>query len=166
MQYEGKALRLGDNIDTDAIIPGPYLISSDPAFLGPHCMSGIDPEWVNQVRPGDILAVGSNFGCGSSREHAPLAILGAGIRVVIGASFARIFYRNSFNVGLPLLEIGDAVAGIKQGHSLSIDTKAGTVRNETTGTTITCPPLPPSIQAILDAGGLEGYVRRQVGAAG
>lgn len=164
MHFHGKAVRLGDNIDTDVIIPGPYLVTMDPAILGKHCMSGLDPDWVNSIQPGGILVVGSNFGCGSSREHAPLALLGAGIKVVVGASFARIFYRNAFNVGLPLLEIGGAVKGIDAGHTVAVDTEEGLVRNETTGETITCEPLPPSIQAILNAGGLEGYVRARVGA--
>ena len=162
MHFHGTAVCLGDNIDTDVIIPGPFLVTMDPAVLGKHCLSGLDPEWAGKRKPGDILVVGSNFGCGSSREHAPLAILGAGVKVVVGASFARIFYRNAFNVGLPLLEIGDAVKDIAEGDALAVDTATGTVRDETTGKTITCEPLPPSIQAILDAGGLEGYVRQRV----
>ena len=163
MRYHGRTLRVGDHIDTDAIIPGRFLVSMDPAFLGPECLSGLEPGWAKQVQPGDILVTGNNFGCGSSREHAPVAILGAGINVVVGASFARIFYRNAFNVGLPLLEIGDAANRIEQGHVLSIDTDAGTVHNEFTGEIITFAPLPSSIRAILDAGGLEGYVRQKVG---
>lgn len=162
MQYKGKALRVGDHIDTDAIIPGPYLVSMDPAFLGPHCLEGLEPGWADAVTPGDILVTGANFGCGSSREHAPVAILGAGIKVVVGHSFARIFYRNAFNVGLPLLEIGDAVQNFQQGHTLSVDTKSGIVKNETTGETATCAPLPQSIQDILDAGGIEGYVKKKL----
>lgn len=160
MLYDGKALRVGDHIDTDAIIPGPYLVSMDPAFLGPHCLEGLEPNWVKRVEPGDILVTGANFGCGSSREHAPVAILGAGIKVVVGSSFARIFYRNAFNVGLPLLEIGDAVGEINEGDRLSVDTDAGTVLNYASGKIIPCAPLPPSIKAILDAGGLQGYVKQ------
>lgn len=163
MLYKGKTLRVGDHIDTDAIIPGPYLVSMDPAFLGPHCLEGLTPGWADGVEPGDILVTGANFGCGSSREHAPVAILGAGVRVVVGHSFARIFYRNAFNVGLPLLEIGDAVKNFQQGHILSVDTESGAVKNETTGETTTCAPLPDSIQAILNAGGIEGYVRKKLG---
>ncbi len=166
MQYQGKALRVGDHIDTDVIIPARYLVTADPKELGENCMSGLEPGWAKKVRPTDILVGGVNFGCGSSREHAPIAILGAGIKVVVAANFARIFYRNAFNVGLPLLEIGDAVAKIKEGHELAIDAKKGEVRNLTTGETYTCPPLPASIQAILDEGGLEGYVRKQVKARG
>ena len=162
MKYEGRALRVGDHIDTDAIIPARFLVTSDPAILGRNLMGGMDPEWVKQVTPTDIMVGGINFGCGSSREHAPLAILGAGIKVVVAANFARIFYRNAFNVGLPLLEIGEAVEDIQQGHILKIDAKAGTVVNETTGKTYTCPPLPASIQAILDAGNLQEYVKKKM----
>lgn len=166
MQYQGKALRVGDHIDTDVIIPARYLVTSDPKELGANCMSGISPDWVKQVGPTDILVGGVNFGCGSSREHAPIAILGAGIKVVVAANFARIFYRNSFNVGLPLLEIGDAVEDIKEGHQLAIDADKGEIRNLTTGKTYVCPPLPDAIKGILAAGGLEGYVANQVKARG
>lgn len=162
MQYKGRTLRVGDHIDTDVIIPARYLTTSDPKELGANCMSGISPDWVKQVRPDDILVGGVNFGCGSSREHAPIAILGAGIKVVVAANFARIFYRNAFNVGLPLLEIGDAVEDIKEGHELGIDADKGEVRNLTTGNTYACPPLPGAIKAILEAGGLEGYVSKHV----
>lgn len=162
MEYKGRVLRVGDHIDTDAIIPARFLVTSDPKELGANLMGGISPDWVKQVQPGDILVGGINFGCGSSREHAPIAILGAGIKVVVAANFARIFYRNAFNVGLPLLEVGDAVEDIQQGHELQIDGKTGTITNLTTGKTIVCQPLPPSIQAILDAGGLEGYVKNKL----
>lgn len=163
MKFNGKALCVGDHIDTDAIIPARFLVTSDPEILGAHCMSGISEDWIQQKQPGDILVTGVNFGCGSSREHAPISLLAAGFRVVVGHSFARIFYRNSFNVGLPLLELGDAVTEISRGDELEIDAQAGTVRNLTTGKNYTCPPLPSSIQAILDAGGLEGYVRNKIG---
>lgn len=166
MQYEGRSLRVGDHIDTDVIIPARYLTTSDSKELGANCMSGISPDWVKQVQPDDILVGGVNFGCGSSREHAPIAILGAGIKVVVAANFARIFYRNAFNVGLPLLEIGNAVEDIKEGHRLSIDADKGEVRNLTTGNTYACPPLPSAIKAILEAGGLEGYVSAQVKSRG
>ncbi|MCC8193623.1 MAG: 3-isopropylmalate dehydratase small subunit, partial [Deltaproteobacteria bacterium] len=108
MQYQGKARRVGDHLDTDVIIPARFLVTSDPVELGKNCMSGMEDNWAASVKEGDILVGGINFGCGSSREHAPIAILGAGIKVVVAANFARIFYRNAFNVGLPLLEIGDA----------------------------------------------------------
>ena len=162
MQYQGKALRVGDHIDTDVIIPARYLTTSDPKELGADCMSGLSPDWVTQVEPTDILVGGVNFGCGASRAHAPIAILGAGIKVVVAANFARIFYRNSFNVGLPLLEIGDAVEDIEQGQQLAIAADKGEVRNLTTGKTFACPPLPGAIKDILNAGGLEGYVKNQV----
>lgn len=116
MIFKGKVHKVGDHVDTDAIIPARYLVTSDPKVLGEKCMSGLDPEWVKQVEKGDILVAGRNFGCGSSREHAPIAILGAGMPVVIGHSFARIFYRNAFNQGLLLFEIGDGVDKIKDGR--------------------------------------------------
>ncbi|MDL2272212.1 3-isopropylmalate dehydratase small subunit [Desulfovibrio sp. OttesenSCG-928-I05] len=166
MHYTGRALRVGDHIDTDAIIPARYLVTSDPAELGAKCMSGLEEGWVDQVRPDDILVGGVNFGCGSSREHAPIAILGAGIKVVVAASFARIFYRNAFNVGLPLLEIGEDVNDIRHDHRLDVDTESGIIRNLTTGRTYTCPPLPSSIRDIISAGGLEGYVRQKVAERG
>jgi len=161
MQYQGRARRVGDHIDTDVILPGRYLSVTDPAELGRLCLRGLAEGWASSVRSGDILVAGVNFGCGSSREHAPLAILGAGIKVVVGGSFARIFYRNAFNVGLPLLEIGDAVERISEGDTLSIDTDKGEVSNLTTGERIVCPPLPATIRDILNSGGLAGYVRKQ-----
>lgn len=162
MEYTGRVLRVGDHIDTDAIIPARFLVTADPVELGKNCMGGLEADWVKQVQADDILVGGINFGCGSSREHAPLAILGAGIKVVVAANFARIFYRNAFNVGLPLLEVGDAVEDIIQGHQLRISGDTGEILNLTTGKSITCRPLPPSIQDILAAGGLEGYVRNKL----
>lgn len=162
MIYKGKALRLGDHVDTDAIIPARFMVTTDPAILGANCMAGMDPTWVKQVQPTDIMVGGINFGCGSSREHAPIAILGAGIKAVVAGSFARIFYRNSLNIGLPLFEIGDAVNDIAHGHQLSIDSAAGKIQNLTTGKTYDCPPLPETIMDILNAGGLEGYVQAKL----
>ena len=122
MKYNGKTLCVGDHIDTDAIIPARFLVTTDPVELGSHCMEGLDPEWIKQVTPNaSILVAGRNFGCGSSREHAPVAILGAGIPVVIAHSFARIFYRNAFNMGLIPLEIGDEVENIKPGDDLRLE---------------------------------------------
>lgn len=159
MIYEGKARRVGDHVDTDAIIPARFLVTSDAARLGENCMAGIDPDWVKRVNKGDILVAGRNFGCGSSREHAPIAILGAGMPVVIGHSFARIFYRNAFNMGLPLLEVGDEIEKIGDGDRLKIDTEAGVIKNLDSGSEIKFQPVPDSMQRILACGGLVGYVR-------
>ncbi|MFP4034924.1 MAG: 3-isopropylmalate dehydratase small subunit [Desulfovermiculus sp.] len=162
MHFQGKAHKVGANIDTDAIIPAKYLVSTDIEVLGTHCMAGLEPGWVQRVEPGDILVGGPNFGCGSSREHAPLAILGAGIPVVVAHSFARIFYRNGFNMGLVLLEIGDAVEGIADGDQLDIDVPAGRIEDLRTGQVIDLPPLPEFMQTLLTAGGLVEYVRQRL----
>ena len=162
MLFKGTAHKVGEHVDTDAIIPARFLVTSDPAKLGANCMAGLEPDWVKRVKPGDIMVAGRNFGCGSSREHAPIAILGAGMPVVIGHSFARIFYRNAFNMGLPLLEVGDEVDKIRDGDLLEIDASAGTIRDLTNGASIQCPPLPASMAAILAKGGLVGYVRERL----
>lgn len=162
MKYRGKTHKVGDHIDTDAIIPARFLITADPEKLGANCMAGLDPDWVKKVKKGDILVVGKNFGCGSSREHAPIAILGAGIPVVIGQSFARIFYRNAFNMGLPLLEVGDEISEIGEGDELEIDIEQGTINNLTTGKKVAFKPLPSSMREILAAGGLVGYVKQRM----
>ncbi|MDO5484032.1 MAG: 3-isopropylmalate dehydratase small subunit [Desulfovibrionaceae bacterium] len=162
MNYKGKAHKVGEHIDTDAIIPARFLVTTDPVKLGENCMAGLEPDWVKRVAPGDIMVAGRNFGCGSSREHAPIAILGAGMPVVIGHSFARIFYRNAFNMGLLLLEVGDEVDKIKDGDQLEIDAAAGVIRDVTNGAEITCPPLPASMAAILDKGGLVNYVKERL----
>jgi 3-isopropylmalate/(R)-2-methylmalate dehydratase small subunit len=157
--YKGKAHKVGAHIDTDAIIPARFLVTTDQAELGANCMEGLEPGWVKRVAKGDILVAGENFGCGSSREHAPVAILGAGIPVVIAHSFARIFYRNGFNMGLVLLEIGDDVARISDGDQLSVDADTGLIENLTTGATLQCKPVPPFMKGILDKGGLVPYVK-------
>ncbi len=159
MKIEGKVWRYGDNIDTDVIIPARYLNTFDPAELAKHCMVDIDETFAANVKAGDIMVGGKNFGCGSSREHAPVAIKASGIPVVIAASFARIFYRNGINIGLPLLEIGDAVEKISANDVLRIDTSAGTIENLTTGETFKAQPLPPFVQGIADAGGLINYIK-------
>jgi 3-isopropylmalate/(R)-2-methylmalate dehydratase small subunit len=165
MRYTGQILTVGDHIDTDAVIPAIHLVCSDPEELGKHCMDGLDPAWKNKIKPGSsLLAAGRNFGCGSSREHAPLAILGAGIRVVIAHSFARIFYRNAFNTGLIPLEVGDAYAGFKEGDDSEVDMDAGTIFNKNSGLRIAFPPVPEDMRAILDAGGLAGFVKRRLAA--
>ena len=162
MNYKGKAHKVGEHIDTDAIIPARFLVTTDSKKLGENCMSGLEPDWVKRVAPGDIMVAGRNFGCGSSREHAPIAILGAGMQVVIGHSFARIFYRNSFNMGLLLMEVGDDVDKINDGDQLEIDAATGLIRDLTNGAEITCPPLPKSMAVIIDKGGLVGYVKERL----
>ncbi len=157
--FKGKAHKVGAHIDTDAIIPAKHLVTTDPGELGAKCMSGLEPDWVDRVSQGDIMVAEENFGCGSSREHAPVSILGAGMPVVVAHSFARIFYRNGFNMGLTLLEIGDAVKDINNGDELEVDAKAGIIRNLTTGKEITCLPVPSFMQGILDKGGLVEHVK-------
>ena len=157
--YKGTAHKVGAHIDTDAIIPARFLVTTDTAELGRNCMEGLEAGWVKRVKKGDIMVAGENFGCGSSREHAPLALLGAGIPVVVAHSFARIFYRNGFNMGLILLEVGDAVKKIEDGDDLEVDAKAGVIRNMTSGDVIKTAPVPPFMQQILDKGGLVNYVK-------
>ena len=156
---EGKVWRYGDNIDTDVIIPARYLNSFDPKELAKHCMVDIDKDFAQKVKPGDIMVGGKNFGCGSSREHAPVAIKACGVPVIIAASFARIFYRNGINVGLPLMEIGDNVERIHAGDKLSVDLSSGKIRDITTGETFQATPFPGFIQDIAKAGGLIQYVK-------
>jgi 3-isopropylmalate/(R)-2-methylmalate dehydratase small subunit len=155
----GKVWRYGDNIDTDVIIPARYLVTADPAELAKHCMEDIDDSFACQVKTGDIIVAGRNFGCGSSREHAPLAIKGSGVPCVIAESFARIFYRNSINIGLPMLEIGSDVNKINAGDHLEIDLAGGKIHNVTTGDNFQAQPLPAFIQKIVTAGGLIEYVK-------
>ncbi len=159
MILEGKVWRYGDNIDTDVIIPARYLNTAEPKELALHCMEDIDTTFAQEVQEGDIIVADRNFGCGSSREHAPVAIKASGVPVVIANNFARIFYRNAINIGLPLLEIGDAVENIKAGHKISVDLSAGLVKNITTGETYQSQPLPGFIQDIAKAGGLVNYVK-------
>jgi 3-isopropylmalate/(R)-2-methylmalate dehydratase small subunit len=166
MQYAGTAHKVGEHIDTDAIIPARFLVTTDPEELGRNCMEGLEPGWAERLKPGDIMVAGANFGCGSSREHAPIAILGAGVPVVIAHSFARIFYRNGFNMGLVLLEVGDEVDKLRDGDTLEVDTDSGAIRNATTGETVHCQPVPPFMQEILDKGGLVPYVRARLEGAG
>jgi 3-isopropylmalate/(R)-2-methylmalate dehydratase small subunit len=150
----------GANIDTDVILPGKYLNLYTPEELGPHCMEGLDPSFIQRVRPGDVIIAGSNFGTGSSREHAPIAIKAAGISCIIATSFARIFYRNAINIGLPVFECADLVAAVKNGDMLAADIAQGlfTVK----GAVFQAKPFPPYIQAIIDAGGLVPFVGRQL----
>ncbi|PKQ28509.1 MAG: 3-isopropylmalate dehydratase small subunit [Candidatus Anoxymicrobium japonicum] len=158
---KGKAHKFGDNVNTDLILPATYLISNDPVELGRHLMEGHDPEFVNRVEPGDIIVGGENFGSGSSREHAPLAIKGGGMSCVIAGSYARIFYRNAINVGLPLIEAPEAVVAIDDGDQLKVDLDAGRIDDLTKGETFTIAKYPEFMQRIMDAGGLIEYVRKQ-----
>ncbi|NCD24573.1 MAG: 3-isopropylmalate dehydratase small subunit [Deltaproteobacteria bacterium] len=162
MTFRGKTHVVGDHIDTDAIIPARFLVTADPVELGKNCFEGLEHGWINRVTPGDILVAGENFGCGSSREHAPLAILGAGMKVVLAKSYARIFYRNSFNMGLLLLELGEDIARIHDGDELDIDVAGGTIKNLTTGETIGFSPVPTFMMGMLSGGGLVEYVKRKV----
>lgn len=162
MLFKGKTHKVGEHIDTDAIIPARFLVTADPVKLGENCMEGLEHGWIKRVNQGDIIVAGRNFGCGSSREHAPLALLGAGIPVVIAHSFARIFYRNSFNMGLLLFEVGDEVNKLNDGDVLEVDPAAGTIRNLTTGASIACSPLPRSMAELVRKGGLIPYVKEKL----
>ena len=155
----GKVWKYGHNVDTDAIIPARYLNVSTPEELALHCMEDIDLDFAGAVQPGDIIVGGENFGCGSSREHAPLAIKGAGVSCVIAKSFARIFYRNAINVGLPILECPEVVEETEKGDQLAVDLRAGMITNERTGRTYQTSPFPDFIMEIVQAGGLVPYTR-------
>ncbi|QJA06093.1 3-isopropylmalate dehydratase small subunit [Thermosulfurimonas marina] len=154
MRFRGRVFKFGDNIDTDVIIPARYLNTTDPQELARHCMEDADPEFVKKVRPGDIIVAGRNFGCGSSREHAPVAIKAAGISCVIAESFARIFYRNAFNTGLPIVEAPEASREIQEGDEVEVDLEAGEIRNLTQGKVYRIKPLPPFMRELLRDGGL------------
>jgi 3-isopropylmalate/(R)-2-methylmalate dehydratase small subunit len=155
----GKAYKYGDNVDTDVIIPARYLNTSDPAELAKHAMEDIDAEFAKTVRPGDVIVAGSNFGAGSSREHAPLALKTAGVAAVIAPSYARIFYRNSFNIGFPILESAEAAHAIDAGNEIKIDFAKGIIINETKGETYAAEPLPEFMSNLINSGGLVEYVR-------
>ncbi len=162
MIAHGKAFVYGNNVDTDVIIPARYLNNSDPAALASHCMEDIDAAFITEVAQGDVIVAGKNFGCGSSREHAPLAIKVAGVSCVIAETFARIFYRNAINIGLPILECPEAVKEIKKGDQLEVDFAAGTITNKTQGKTYETQPFPPFIQAIVEADGLVGWAKKEL----
>ena len=162
MNARGKAFRYGDNVDTDVIIPARYLNTSVAAELAAHCMEDIDPQFMKQVKPGDLIVADKNFGCGSSREHAPLAIKTAGVSCVIAASFARIFYRNSINIGLPILECPEAVKGISSQDVVEVDFSTGVIINITTGKQWQAEPFPTFIQKMISANGLVEYLRAEV----
>ena len=154
MEYKGTVIKYGDNVDTDVIIPARYLNTADPRELAQHCMEDIDKTFVSRVKKGDIMVGGFNFGCGSSREHAPLAIKESGISVVIAKSFARIFYRNAINIGLPIVECESAADAIAEGHTVAVDRTEGIIRNLTTGESYRTEPFPEFIEGIVEAGGL------------
>ncbi len=158
MKIQGKVWKFGSDIDTDAIIPARYLNTSDPLELSKHCMEDADPTFAAKVRFGDILVAGKNFGCGSSREHAPIAIKAAGISCIIAGTFARIFYRNAFNIGLPIFESPEAAKAISQEDEVAVDLDRGMITNSTTGEVYRVAPVPLFMQQIIAAGGLIPYV--------
>jgi len=158
----GKVFKYGANVDTDAIIPARYLNVSEPSELAQHCMEDIDLDFVKKMHKGDIIVATTNFGCGSSREHAPIAIKAAGVSAVIAKSFARIFFRNAINIGLPLLESSDAVAGTEAGDILQIELETGTITNVTKGKTFKAKPYPRFMSEIISSGGLVEYTRKKI----
>lgn len=162
MKVKGNVFKYGDNIDTDVIIPARYLSTADPEELKKHCMEDIDKEFASKVQAGDIIVGQKNFGCGSSREHAPIAIKGSGISCVIAESFARIFYRNSFNIGLPIIESADASKGIKAGDEVEVDFGSGEITNITKGETYMGQPYPKFIQKIIQNEGLVNYIQAKI----
>jgi 3-isopropylmalate/(R)-2-methylmalate dehydratase small subunit len=166
VKIRGKIWKYGDDVDTDVIIPARYLVTSDPDELGPHCLEELDPDFTKKMSEGDFIAAGKNFGCGSSREHAPIAIRGSGVACVIAKTFARIFYRNALNTGLPIFECPEVVEESETGHELEVDTEAGTLTNLTTGKAYQIPSLPPFVQEIIDSGGLMSYVANKKGLSG
>ena len=162
MKISGNVFKYGSNVDTDVIIPARYLNAPDHASLASHCMEDIDRDFVKKVQKGDIMVAEWNFGCGSSREHAPIAIKASGISVVIAASFARIFYRNAINIGLPIMECPEAAEGIHAGDKVSVDFATGEICNETTGKVFHAAAFPPFINEILEAGGLLNSLKKRM----
>jgi 3-isopropylmalate/(R)-2-methylmalate dehydratase small subunit len=160
MKFTGKSIKYGDNVDTDVIIPARYLNTSDKAELASHCMEDIDKDFKNKVEKGDIMVAGFNFGCGSSREHAPIAIKESGISLVIARSFARIFYRNSINIGLAIIECDEAVDSIENGDKVEADLDNGVIYNRTTGKSFKTQPFPAFIQQIIENGGLVSSIQK------
>lgn len=158
----GRTHLYGDNVNTDVIIPARYLTTSDAAELARHCMEDIDPEFVSKVQPGDVIVAGENFGCGSSREHAPVAIKAAGVSAVIAKTFARIFFRNAINTGLPALVSAEAAANTKSGDEVAVDLASGRIENLTQDRTYQAEPFPPFLQEIVAAGGLVAYTRKRL----
>ncbi|MST80777.1 3-isopropylmalate dehydratase small subunit [Lachnospiraceae bacterium Oil+RF-744-WCA-WT-13] len=161
MQAEGKVFKYGDNVDTDVIIPARYLNSSDPKDLAAHCMEDIDKDFIRNVKKGDIIVAAKNFGCGSSREHAPIAIKAAGVSCVIAETFARIFYRNAINIGLPIIECPEAAREIQAGDEVKVDFDSGTIYDVTRNTSYRGQAFPPFMQKIISAGGLVNYINEE-----
>ncbi len=160
MKARGHVFKYGDNVDTDVIIPARYLNATEGAELARHCMEDIDKEFVEKVQPGDMIVANKNFGCGSSREHAPLAIKCAGVSCVIAETFARIFYRNAINIGLPIIECPEAAASIEAGHEVEVDFDSGVITDKTTGKSFEGQAFPPFMQKIIEAGGLVNYINQ------
>ncbi|MDA8098766.1 MAG: 3-isopropylmalate dehydratase small subunit [Nitrospiraceae bacterium] len=162
MKFKGKAWKFGADVDTDAIIPARYLNTSDPKELAKHCMEdSTNPDFMRKMQAGDIIVADKNFGCGSSREHAPISIKAAGVSCVVAKSFARIFYRNSFNMGLPIFESREAVEGIKEGDQIEVDADNGKIRNLTSGKEYQVAPVPAFMQELIAAGGLMAYTKKK-----
>jgi 3-isopropylmalate/(R)-2-methylmalate dehydratase small subunit len=164
MKIQGKAWKVGDNVDTDVIIPARFLNVSDKDEMGRNCFADLRPDFVRKVHPGDILIAGENFGCGSSREHAPWALKRAGIGAVVAKSFARLFYRNAFNIGLPIVESDDAPEQVEEGDLVSLDFSTGEIVNQSRGKRFTARAVPSFMRAVIDAGGLVEYVKKTQGA--
>ena len=160
MNIEGKAWKFGDNIDTDVIIPARFLNVSDKKELAKNCFADLRPDFNGEVQDGDILIGGNNFGCGSSREHAPIAIKESGVKAIIAKSFARIFYRNSFNIGLPILECSEAYDSICENHEVIVDLASGEIINKTSGEKFSAKPIPEFMMDIINAGGLVEYIKK------
>lgn len=161
-RLSGSAWVYGDNVDTDVIIPARYLTTSEPEKLAPHCMEDIDASFVGAVAAGDIIVAGGNYGCGSSREHAPIAIKACGVSCIVAGSFARIFYRNAINIGLPILECPEAVSGTSKGDRIEIDLASGRIENKTNGKVFSAKPIPAFLQDLFEQGGLVPYVRARL----
>jgi 3-isopropylmalate dehydratase small subunit len=161
MIVKGKVWKFGDNIDTDAIIPARYLTTSDPQELAAHCMEDADPKFVTKIKAGDIIAGGENFGCGSSREHAPIAIKAAGISCVVAKSFARIFYRNAFNMGLPIFESRELFDAISEGEEIIVDSVSGTITLSSKNKTFRINPIPPFMEQLIADGGLMKHIAKK-----
>ena len=161
MKFKGKAFKYGDNVNTDEIIPARYLNSSDPEWLASHCMEDIDEAFVREMEEGDMIVARKNFGCGSSREHAPISIKAAGASCVIAENFARIFYRNCINIGLPIIECGDAAQDIEKGDVVEVDVAEGKIKNQRSGKEFKFEPLPEFAREIIEAGGLMKYVMKK-----